>query len=299
MATVTLATLEALRTELVKSKYYLNIRSGYMAPVTLHCSYGDSGQEVTFYIFDGSSTLDLTGATVSIHGIRKDGANFGPFSCTTDGNAVTFSIQSAMTAVEGGSIAEFVITKSNTTIGTCNFGILVENAAFPNGVSYDTDPSVYYDILKYVQQMDSIITNRVDAHERSTSTQIANHEAAVSTRMTNHEATVATQISDFETEVNNTVSQIIASSGNDNTEIVNARMIFDGTSKSTLKLRLNQFLEYDNAGTTDNAGAITSLSEEIIAAVADWLNTHPANLVYAKDGTLAFYVIETTEDING
>lgn len=157
MATTTLASLEGLRSELAKSKYYLNVRSGYMAPVTLHCSYGDSGHEITFYIFDGGDKYTLDGCSVTIHGTRKDGANFGPFNCTVSGNMVTFTLQSAMTAVEGSAIAEFSIVNGGTTVGTCNFGILVENAVFPNGVSYDSDPSVYQDILKYVQTEDSNI----------------------------------------------------------------------------------------------------------------------------------------------
>jgi hypothetical protein len=193
-----------------------------------------------------------------------------------------------MSAVAGSAIAEIVIVRSNEKVGTANFAILVENSVFPDGVSYDTDPSVYEDILKYVQENNSSITARVNSYEKSTTS-----------RMANHEATVANQISTFKTEVNNTVSQIIAQAGTDNTEIVNARMIFDGTSKSTLKLRLDQFLEYDNAGTTDGIGAISTLSEEITAIVIAWLNTHPANLVYAKDGTISFYIIEDTEDIDG
>lgn len=179
MATVTLASLEALRSELVHSKYYLNIRSGYMAPVTLHCSYGDSGESVTFYLFDGVNSLDLTGCTASIHGTRHDGANFGPFICSVSGNEVTFTLQSSMTAVEGGAIAEITITKSNTTIGTCNFGILVENATFPNGVSYDTDPSVYMDILKYVQSFSSDLTAARIAGDNENAAAIAVQKARI------------------------------------------------------------------------------------------------------------------------
>lgn len=138
-------------TTFTDSKHYINLRSGYMAPVTLHCSYGDSGETVYFYVFDGGTEFDLTNAIVSVHGTRIDGANFGPFACSISGNKVSFKLQSSMTAVEGSAIAEFVIAKNGVTIGTCNFGILVENATFPNGVTYDTDPSVYQDILSYLQ----------------------------------------------------------------------------------------------------------------------------------------------------
>lgn len=175
--------------ELVNSKYYLNIRSGYMAPVTLHCSLGDRGESITFVILDGTGEMNLDGTIVSVHGTRKDGANFGPFSCTPNGNTVTFELQSSMTAVEGAAIAELTITENETTIGTCNFGIMVENSAFPNGVTYDTDPSVYQDILAYVQSIPSQITSeystklnaeiktRQDADYSETSARIAGDSA--------------------------------------------------------------------------------------------------------------------------
>ena len=202
MPVATLATLESLRSELVNSKYYLNVRSGFMAPVTLHCSYGDSGESVSFYIFDGSEKFNLAGSSVSIHGTRRDGANFGPFSCTTsDTNRVTFTLTSTMTAVEGGGIAEFVISKSGSTVGTANFGILVEKAVFPNGVAYDSDPSVYQDILRYVQTSEASINSRI--------------------------------------------SNIVAQAGDDNTEIVDARLDAENTvTYPTLKDRLDA--EYDN-----------------------------------------------------
>lgn len=164
MPTVTLATLESMRSELVSSKYYLNVQSGTMAPVTLHCSYGDTGRSVSFYIFDGGDEFDLTGSTVSLHGTRHDGASFGPISCTvSDTNKVTFSLTTSVTGAEGGGIAEFTITKNGTTIGSTNFGIMVEDCAFPNGVAYDTDPSVYMDILHYVQSTCSTLQNYVDS----------------------------------------------------------------------------------------------------------------------------------------
>lgn len=173
MATVTLASLEALRSELANSKYYLNIRSGYMAPITLHCSYGDSGESIKFYIFDGGQQVDLTGASATVHGTRKDGASFGPFICTiSEYNAVSFELQSSMTAVEGGGIAEIIISKGGATIGTCNFGILVEQAVFPNGIAYDSDPSIYQDILKYVQLITSRIENYIASGTAATDSEL-------------------------------------------------------------------------------------------------------------------------------
>lgn len=236
MATVTLASLEAMRSELVNSKYYLNIRSGYMAPVTLHCSYGDSGETITFYIFDGGQAFNLAGSTVSLHGTRRDGASFGPFACSVDGNSVSFTLQSSMTAVEGGGIAEFTITKSGTTIGTCNFGIMVENATFPNGVAYDTDPSVYQDILKYVQ------SSQATAIQSAVSIANGNAQEYTDSKITTEKN--AREAAD--TALSNRISNLVISAGgSDITEVVDARTNFAGVAQTALVDRLNLFLEYD------------------------------------------------------
>lgn len=220
MATVTLASLEALRSELANSHYYLNIRSGYMAPVTLHCSYGDSGETVTFYIFDGGDAVSLDGATASVHGTRRDGANFGPFSCTCSGNKVSFQLQSSMTAVEGGGIAEITISKNGSTIGTANFGILVENATFPNGVSYDTDPSVYMDILKYVQGLTADLS--IDYN-----TKVGQIRQLVEAQNT--------ELDNMSTRIDNIVGSATTSS-----EIVDIRQGYDGYTYSSAGLAVRQ-----------------------------------------------------------
>lgn len=242
MATVTLASLESLRSELVNSKYYLNVRSGYMAPITLHCSYGDSGQSITFYIFDGGEKFDMTGAAASIHGTRRDGANFGPFACTVSGNAITFTLKPAMTAVEGGGVAEFTIVKNGATIGTCNFGILVENAVFPNGVAYDSDPSVYQDILKYVQSSQALMVN--------SAVTIATNNAK---SYTDEKVTAEKELREAnDTALSDRISNlVVAAGGSDVTEVVDARVNFAGTSQGSLLNRLKLFLEYDTVESTN------------------------------------------------
>lgn len=224
MATVTLATLQNVRKELVNSRYYLNIRSGYMAPVTLHCSYGDSGETVTFYIFDGGDELTLTGSTVSLHGTRKDGASYGPIACTVSGNSVSFKLTSAMTGAEGGGIAEFTISKNSTTIGTCNFGVMVEDAVFPNGVSYDSDPSVYQDILKYVQSTSSGIV--------STLTSLVEEEA--NTRYASDKA-IGTRIE----QTNGRIDNILTTDITQDDEIIDARYGIDGKTYGSLGDRID------------------------------------------------------------
>lgn len=230
MATVTLASLQNMRKELVNSRYYLNIRSGYMAPVTLHCSYGDSGETVTFYIFDGGDELDLNGSVASVHGTRKDGANFGPFSCTIDGNAVSFQLQSTMTAVEGGGIAELTITKGTATVGTCNFGLMVEDAVFPNGVAYDSDPSVYQDILAYVQSIPASLTadytSLIGAEANARAAAIAQEKSERVTEQTSSKSDIAT----IREELNNFITSGTAAG---DAELVDIRVQSDAITSPT------------------------------------------------------------------
>lgn len=227
-------------------KYYLNIRSGYMAPVTLHCSYGDNGEIITFYILDGSEPYDLSGAVVSLHGIRKDQANFGPIACSVSEDSVSFALPSSMTAVVGAGIAELTISKSGTVIGTCNFAILVENVAFPTSVTYDSDPSVYQDIFNYVVSSQStIVDNTLTAAARHAesytngkiSTEKAQREAA--------DASEKTQRENADTALSNRISNLVVAAGGSNiTEVVDARVNFAGTSQGSLFNRLKLFLEY-------------------------------------------------------
>lgn len=220
------------------TKYRLNIRSGYSAPVTIHCSYGDSGEQVTFYIYDGDEILDLTGASVTVHGTRKDGANFGPFACTTSPkNIVKFNIQASMTAVAGSAIAELTIVNEGVSIGTCNFGILVENATFPTGVSYDTDPSVYQDILKYTQTSQSAwINSAVNSSNNYAKTYT---DGKIATEKAARESA--------DTALSNRISNLVVNAGGSAiTEVVDARANFAGTALTALKDRLDLFLEYDS-----------------------------------------------------
>lgn len=234
------------------TKHYLNVRSGYMAPVTLHCSYGDIGEQITFYIYDGDNVLDLGSAVASVHGTRIDGANFGPFVCSiTDKNKVTFVLDASMTAVEGSAIAEIVITSGNVTIGTCNFGILVENAVFPTGVSYDSDPSVYNDILTYVQTIPATVKANL---REDLMDQIGNEKTARSAG----DATLNNQISALSRRVETAISGTTEDS-----EVIDIRNGYDNK-------------DYTSAGTavrsqiSDIWGALNSaeFSKEHLSPVA-------------------------------
>ncbi len=131
----------------------LNIREGYQAQTVVHVSQGDVGSTVKFNLYNGSAEFDVTTFTATVHGVRRDNAGWGPYACTINApSAVSFALRAPMTAVAGPSLGEIVITNgSGATVGTANFAMLVEAAAFPNGPSYADDVSVYSQILSYVQ----------------------------------------------------------------------------------------------------------------------------------------------------
>lgn len=130
----------------------LSIKPGSV-PVTVHLSQGDVGNTIGFYLYNGGELVYLDGCQVSVHGIRSDGVGFGPYqvSTTANSNYVSFDVTAEMTAVYGAALAEITITRAGATVGTANFAMLVEQGTFPNGPVYDTDISVYQQILNYVQ----------------------------------------------------------------------------------------------------------------------------------------------------
>lgn len=139
---------------ILNQKRILNLIPKVSAPVTIHVSQGDVGTQIEFTLVKGDEVFVNPGSvTASVHGVREDGANFGPFTCTLSGSKVTFPLHSEMTAVKGSALAEIVIVDNGgNKVGSANFGILVEESVFPLGVTYDNDVSVYESILAYVQK---------------------------------------------------------------------------------------------------------------------------------------------------
>lgn len=138
----------------INQKRILNLVPKVSAPVTLHVSQGDVGTLIEFTLVNGDELFtETSGLTASVHGQREDGGNFGPYTCVLSGSALTFNLQAAMTAVKGSAIAEVVLSDGENTVGSANFAIMVEDAVFPLGVTYDNDVSVYQSILEYVQSI--------------------------------------------------------------------------------------------------------------------------------------------------
>lgn len=146
----------------ISQNHIINIQPGVSAPLVIHCSQGDTGSVINLTVVNGDETFDCSSYVCSVHGVRSDGANWGPYPVTVNGSTVSFPLRPAMTAIAGPCLAEISVG----TVGTANFAILVENATFGVGVTYTEDVSVYQNILNYV--MNFVQDVRSDANANVT-----------------------------------------------------------------------------------------------------------------------------------
>ena len=217
----------------ITQNHVINIQPGVSAPLVIHCSQGDTGTQINLTVVNGDEEFDCSSYACSVHGVRSDGGNWGPITCTVSGSTVCFSLTSAMTAVAGACLAEISVG----TVGTANFAMLMENATFENGVTYSNDVSVYQNILNAVQAGLSLAEAAV-ANEKDERIAAVNAEASAR----------ASADSNLQSQIN----QIVAPSGEapSAAEVQNARMGADGVT-------------YDTLGTAIRTQA-SSLKEDIV-----------------------------------
>ena len=223
----------------------LNLIPGKSAPVVVHCSQGNVGDTVQFYLYDGDDPFYPTNVSIAVHGVRADGSVFGPYtvSVTSGSNLVSFELVTAMTSVNGAAIGELVITDSGENqVGSANFGILVEATPYSSSVTYEDDLSIYQRILAYVQSIPAELSGRIDAVVVTANS--AN--AAVNTEISQRQAAIASVQNDISTETSariaadtnlqTQINQIVAPSGEapSAAEVQNARIDFYGAQHQTL-----------------------------------------------------------------
>lgn len=166
---------------IITQKRILNLIPKTSAPVTIHVSQGNVGETIEFTLVKGDELFTATSnLTATVHGVRSDGANFGPYTCTLNESKVSFTLRTAMAAISGAAVAEIVLVNANNRrVGSSNFAILVEDSAFPVGVTYSNDTSVYEAILTYVQgavaSMNTDLTDEISAR--------TNADSALNTRI--------------------------------------------------------------------------------------------------------------------
>lgn len=238
----------------------LNLIPGKSAPVVVHCSQGNVGDTVQFYLYDGDDPFYPTNVSIAVHGVRADGSVFGPYAVavTSGSNLVSFELVTAMTSVNGAAIGELVISDSGENqVGSANFGILVEATPYSSSVTYEDDLSIYQRILAYVQSIPAELSGEIAAVQAALNTEISDREAgdttvknSVDSEIANREAgdtaienKLNAEISNRQSGDNNLQSQInqyVTPSSEQPTEVVNARIKADGFENlSTLKSRLD------------------------------------------------------------
>lgn len=254
---------------ILNQKKILNLIPKVSAPVTIHVSQGDVGTVIEFTLVKGDEVFSNTGnLTASVHGVREDGANFGPFTCTLSGSKVTFPLHSEMTAVKGSALAEIVLVDNDgNKVGSANFAIMVEESVFPLGVTYDNDVSVYESILAYVQTISAQVTldynTKIDA-------EIAARQAA--------DLSEATTRAAADTALGARIDNIVAPSGEapSAAEVEDARVGADGTTYNSLGTAIRTQIE--NVETLidvmDNEHLIASYDKTVFTISNTYLNRY-------------------------
>lgn len=230
----------------------LNLIPGKSAPVVVHCSQGNVGDTVGFYLYDGDEPFYPTNVSIAVHGVRADGSVFGPYTVavTSGSNLVTFELVTAMTSVAGAAIGELVISDSGQNqVGSANFGILVETTPYSSTVTYEDDLSIYQRILAYVQSIPAELSGQIAAEtDRATDA-----EAAIDARIDTINSDISridqasssasqaisaetTRATNAEATINARINQIIAPSGEapSAAEVADARIGADGVTYSSL-----------------------------------------------------------------
>ena len=233
----------------ISQNHIINIQPGVSAPLVIHCSQGDTGSVINLTVVNGDEVFDCSSYVCSVHGVRSDGANWGPYEVTVSGSTVSFSLRQEMTAIAGPCLAEITIG----TVGTANFAILVENATFSLGVTYTEDVSLYQSILNYIMgavqdiktEATASVNKAIDQMNTNTSALNAKYDTAIDQMNTNTSALNAkydTAITDFNQGIATTQNQYAVtnakldtaiSAATQDSEVKDIRVKADGTSATT------------------------------------------------------------------
>jgi len=123
---------------MITQTYNLNLVPNKV-PVSVDCSQYDAlSRTITFNIYDGALLKDVTGATATVRGTKKDNTGF-EYPCTVSGSTVSFVIQDQMTVFCGKVPCEIRLA-DNGILGSCNFMLNVEPTPLdPNVTISETD----------------------------------------------------------------------------------------------------------------------------------------------------------------
>jgi len=112
----------------------------------------DSDYAVNFEVLDKGAKAQINGMTAYFEGTRCDGLSFR-YTGTASDNFISFSIDTALTAVSGRHTGEIVLYDgSGLWFGSANVQILVEKAARPD-TAVDADVTSQQTLLEQLQEI--------------------------------------------------------------------------------------------------------------------------------------------------
>ena len=134
----------------------------------------DSDYAVNFEVLDKGAKAAINGMTAYFEGTRCDGLSFR-YTGTASDNFISFTIDTALTAVAGRHTGEIVLYDgSGLWFGSANVQILVEKAARPDN-AIDADVEEARSIAEQVQEIvdtaaEMAVNNWLDEHPEVTTT---------------------------------------------------------------------------------------------------------------------------------
>ena len=122
----------------------------------------DSDYAVNFEVLDKGAKAPINGMTAYFEGTRCDGLSFR-YTGTASDNLISFTIDTALTAVSGRHTGEIVLYDgSGLWFGSANVQIFVEKAARPDN-AVDADVEEARSIAEQVQEIVDTAAERVEA----------------------------------------------------------------------------------------------------------------------------------------
>lgn len=115
---------------------------------------GDVGRPLAITVMDGGATLDLTGLTVSIVGVRENTAGY-TITPATSGAVVTFESTADMTDCPGTGFCELKVTSTNDTVRSATIAVQVYNAAHPDGTIDEDAQTILSGVSALVAQAEA------------------------------------------------------------------------------------------------------------------------------------------------
>lgn len=128
------------------------------APVVVHVNQYDVGEDrIVATLYDGSQLYTpASGATAVIQGMKPDGKGFD-YDATLSGSTVTANLTEQMTAVEGNTRCQIVISEGDNVTGTFVFNLIVQKSALP--ADADMSKSEYSVVMQLIEQAEAISVN--------------------------------------------------------------------------------------------------------------------------------------------